>query len=195
VSPSRLYASIETLPVRNFYKCVETEDLRWLIKGIDYDHLPVCEVDPVAWDHIWAEFVELSADRDYQIYFETSRKYYRILNHYETLKAEIFTLYFRYNKEYEEDLKAEGITLNIDSRPRYLESLDAAVHRIESLRTKIKLLEKELEGRTKQTVRVEFLDLVNMVEQYRGIPIDIDRMPIKQFVLLINRINDGKRKN
>jgi hypothetical protein len=190
-----LYASIETLPVRNFYKCVETEDLRWLIKGIDYDHLPVCEVDPVAWDHIWAEFVELSADRDYQIYFETSRKYYRILNHYETLKAEIFTLYFRYNKEYEEDLKAEGITLNIDSRPRYLESLDVAVHRIESLHTKIKLLEKELESKIKKTVRVEFLDLVNMVEQYRGIPIDIDRMSIKQFVLLINKINDGKRKN
>ena len=195
MTPLKLYTTIDFLPIRNFYMIVETGDHRWLIKGIDYENLPNAEIDSLIWEKIWGQYIEISKDRDYQIYFETLRKYSSTNTQYEVLKAEIFSLYFRFNAEYAKDLEAEGIILNMNSRGEYLESLNIATKRLRNKETRIKILEKELESKTKKsTVKIEFLDLVNQIEQLRGIPINIDTMSIKQFVLLINKHNEyGKR--
>ena len=191
----RWYTTIDFLPVRNFYMTVKTGDLRWILKDVDYEHLPECSVDlSMAWDTIWNEFIEVSQDRDYQIYFSTLRKYIKALNRYEILKAEIFTLYFRHKKEYADDLEEEGILLNMETREAYIESLNQASNRIESLNTKIQILAKEIEAKSK-TEKTNFEDLVYAVEVYQGFPIDIDRISIRKFILMLNKINDGKRKN
>lgn len=191
------YGSIEFLPIRNFYTIVETGDLRYLLKGIDYENLPTINIDlSKVWETIWNQFIEVSNDQDYKLYFTTLKRYSILNNRYEMLRSEVFTLYFRYSKEYSDDLLAEGIEINMESREMYLESLDKAANRIKSQETKIKLLEMELEARTKNAVKSEYLDIVNQVEQSRGIPIDIDKMSIKQFVLLINKLKEnGKRAN
>ena len=192
----RWYSTTDYLPVRNFYMCVKTGDLRWILKLEDYEHLPDYSLDlNKAWEKIWNEFIEISNDRDYQIYFQTLRKYIKVLNRYEILKAEIFTLYFRFKKEYADDLEEEGILLNMDTRESYVKSLDVAGNRIENLNTKIQILTKELEAKSK-TGKTNFEDLVYSVEVYQGFPIDIDKLSIRKFVLMLNKINDNaKRKN
>jgi len=199
VNPNQLkwYASIEFLPVRNFYKILDTEDLRWLLKGVDYEMLPKIDfsLDEV-WTNIWEEFLELSKDRDYKIYFDGLRRLAKTENLYELLKAECFTLYFRYNQQYADDLLKEGITLNINSRSEYLESLDLAITRLNKFKTQITLLDKELKARVPKG-KTNFEDLVFFVEVYQGFPINIDTLSIKRFVLMLNKIKEenGKRKN
>ena len=192
----RWYSTTDYLPVRNFYMRVKTGDLRWILKLEDYEHLPDYSLDlNKAWEKIWNEFIEISNNRDYQIYFQTLRKYIKVLDRYEILKAEIFTLYFRFKKEYADDLEEEGILLNMDTRESYIESLDTAGNRIENLNTKIQILTKELEAKSK-TDKTNFEDLVYSVEVYQGFPIDIDKLSIRKFVLMLNKINDnGKRQN
>jgi hypothetical protein len=193
----RWYTTTDYLPVRNFYKVTETGDLRWLLKGIDYEQMPDVTIDLTeVWDQIFNEFVALSKDRDYELYLDNLRKLAKTENKYETLKSELFTLYFRYNKEYADDLEAENITLNLTTREYYLKSLDVAARRLDQYLTKIKLLEKELKAREVKS-DVQFEDLVFMVERYQGFPLDIDKVSIKRFVLILNRIKEenGKRKN
>lgn len=192
------YTTIDFLPVRNFYMVVETSDKRWLLKGIDYENLPECKIDlDLAWEKIWAEFITISKDRDYQIYFETIRKLAVMESKYEYLKAEIYTLYYRFNQTYADDLAREGITLCLDSREKYIDSLNVAAQRITSYDTKIALLKKELEARSNIKGKDRFEDLVDAVERYRGQPIDIDTLSIKRFILMLNKIKEenGKRKN
>jgi hypothetical protein len=193
----KFYTSIDFLPIRNFYMVVETGDHRWLLKGVDYEHLPEYEVPPEIWENIWYQFVEISNDRDYQIYFETLRKYLKVQNRYETLKAELFTLYFRFNQSYADDLAEEGIAIDMTDREKYLESINVGVNRIENLNTKIQLLAKELEARTKAHVKSNFMETVYSVEAFQGFPINIDRVSIKMFITMLNKIKqeNGKRKN
>lgn len=194
----RPYTSTEFLPVRNFYKCVDTGDLRWILRGIDYENLPECTLDlSSTWDKIWEEFIEVSKDRDYQIYFEAVRKRALLEFRYEYLKAEIYTLYFRFNQEYADDLSREGVILNLESREAYVESLKAGTYKLKSFETKIELLRLEIEAKTKGKGPSNFEDLVDSVEQYRGQPIDIDTLSIKRFILMLNKIKseNGKRKN
>jgi hypothetical protein len=191
------YTTTDYLPVRNFYKITETGDLRWLLKDIDYERMPELTVDlSDVWDQIFNDFIALSKDKDYEFYLENLRKLAKTENKYETLKSELFTLYFRYNKEYADDLEAENITLNLTTREDYLKSLDVAARRLDQYLTKIKLLEKELKAREVKS-DVQFEDLVFIVERYQGFPLDIDKISIKRFVLILNRIKEenGKRKN
>ena len=83
----------------------------------------------------------------------------------------------------------------MDTRESYVKSLDVAGNRIENLNTKIQILTKELEAKSK-TDKTNFEDLVYSVEVYQGFPIDIDKLSIHKFVLMLNKINDNaKRKN
>jgi hypothetical protein len=194
----KLYNTIDFLPVRNFYMTVETGDKRWLLRGIDYENLPPCTIDlDPTWDKIWSEFIAISGDRDYQIYFETVRRLAVLESKYEYLKAEIYVLYFRAKQEYIDDLLAEGITIDMTDREHYLESLNIAAQRLRSYETKIALLAKELEARNQKKGKSNFEDLVDSVERYRGQAIDIDTMSIKRFALMLNKIKQEnvQRKN
>ena len=192
------YNTIDFLPVRNFYMTVQTGDKRWLLRGIDYENMPICTLNlNPTWDKIWQEFITISGDRDYQIYFESVRKLAVLESKYEYLKAELYVLYFRINQEYLDDLEAEGITIDLTDREHYLASLEIAAQRLRSYETRIALLTKELEARNQKHGKNNFEDLVDSVERYRGQPIDIDTLSIKRFALMLNKIKQEnvQRKN
>jgi hypothetical protein len=177
--------------------CAETSDRRWLLKGIDYDDMPVCTVDlEPAWMRIWDQYTELSQDRDYQIYMDTVKRLLKIQNKYELLKAKTLSLFFRVNESYLSDLDDEGILLDFSGENEYIESLNRALGRIEQYDTKIKLLTLEIETKQKSGGGIKWENLVDSVEQHRGQSLNVDVLSIKRFVMMLNKIKeDGKRKN
>lgn len=57
----KVYESLDFLPIWNYKQVEKTGDLRYLIKGIDYEHLPNVYLNLVPiWEKIFNEFIEQS---------------------------------------------------------------------------------------------------------------------------------------
>jgi len=193
-----IYRSIDFLPVRNFYMIVETGDYRWLLKGIDYDNMPAVKQDLTeVWENIWQQFIEVSNDREWAIYYDNVRKLAQLESQYHIQRAMIFYLCFRPKKEYIEALKEQKIKIDFSSAEAYKDSLEAASRKVENLKTKIELLQKEQESKANRGESGDFTDLVYTVERFQGFPVDIDKLSIRRFVRMLNQIKkeNGKRKD
>lgn len=54
----RLYRSIDTLPIWNYDRVIKTGDLRYLMKLVDYDDLPIVDIHRSHWERIQTEVFE-----------------------------------------------------------------------------------------------------------------------------------------
>ena len=57
----KVYESLDFLPIWNYKQVEKTQDLRYLIKGVDYEHLPNAyqNIIPI-WEKIYNDFIEQS---------------------------------------------------------------------------------------------------------------------------------------
>lgn len=184
-----LYDSYEFIPVYNFYRASETDDLRYLLRLKRYDRLPNVDMSKhnETWEKILEEHRKITGDNNYLTIFYKICEYHQILNKYNNLSNMLFTLNYRPNKGYIQDLKENGYHISIKSDKEYRETLNVAKHRIENLCSKMEIVEHEIEQMTKGQKNESYHDLVAAVRIEAGV-IDIHNTTMPEFVFIINNL-------
>ena len=119
----KYYKSCETLPLKNFFKIIEENDFKYLVIADDYDFELKNDLSDL-WGKITVEFVELGGDEDILSGFNAYKEIHQLIYTYEILQAMIFSLHYRYNQQYIEDLAMFGYHVQITNNIIVLASLN-----------------------------------------------------------------------
>ncbi len=185
----RVYKSINTLPVWNFFRITETGDLRYLIKKQDYDNLGSSKngLDKI-WTNILDQFYKEDGSNVQEIYCKDLKKIHELEIKYTIL----YNLYFVFNfslnppKEAHDTLKK----LNIDEN-KIKKALNQTKNDLQLKRKDFENSHKEGEQKT------NFEQVKDHVEKYKGFYIDPHKLTVKEWINILKNIkeNGNERSN
>ncbi len=124
----KYYKSCETLPLKNFFKIIEENNFKYLVISDDYDFDLKTDLSEL-WGKITIEFVELGGDKEILSGFNAYKEIHQLIYTYEILQAMIFSLHYRYNQQYIEDLAMFGYNVQITNNIIVLASLKECAQR------------------------------------------------------------------
>ncbi len=193
----KIYKSIDSLPVWNFAKVMDTNDLRYLLILDYYDDLPEFNVEPIIWEQIILEFAEhsdpqrmknyirdlsalISKRRQYQLiidsaYFLCFKKDEEIIRILENNIKQFDPIFeFKHTKE-------SGID-EID----YAKSVDKAYEKGRSLLSSIELKSHEFNSRyaNKENVKFDLYKNIDALQRFNKIIINPKEISVKQFIVM-----------
>ena len=180
------------MPIFNFFKSIETEDLRYLIKLKDYEILPK-RVDLTrlqkVWEQINIQYQEAEDNNSSVIYYVQMKSLHK-------MKLEYLMLYNIYNllavapnsKEAKNALKYAGLQ---DKGFKWIEK------RLKTLINKIKLKEADLKGKESEK-KVDFFRILDEIEDIKGRTINPFTTTVRQYIAIkknLKRKKSGKRQD
>lgn len=185
----KYYQSIEFLPIGCFYKIIDTGDLRYLLKLKDYEELPHCSLnlEPI-WEKISTEYLEFSkgVNRQVEATFWIEREIFNLKSEY--LSKKYLLDIAKKSRDRDGMIKhLAEIGIIIENNDQFDQNINAEINRIGLLRTKIKTKQAELkrfrneDGEGKTT----FEGLLNNLERYQGYNIDIWKISVKRWIVLV----------
>jgi hypothetical protein len=152
-----LFKSCSTLPIKNFFQIVETDDLRYLIKKFDFenDKIKLSEEEKIdlniIWENIYFEYSELTSNHK----LKGLLKKQCLIQEWET----IYNVISKCIDLYEDYYQIEALKL--------INKLNHKVYKInllDSLDTQIESLKKDMKG-LKTKIKVFKIKLVKSVDQ------------------------------
>lgn len=198
----KAHQSIDFCPAYNYLKYGETDDVRYLIKGVDASELPkISETDKAglqfAANNLTAECanLELQEYAKNQVVFN-SRRHITIkqIEYNQVLAACNFVLTFGYDTTMSEILKAYGHTLTAEN---CTEQLKAIINNNENRRLQIAEQETELKSVSGEDGRMDLHKLALIIEKHLKRDIDLHKISMKKFIMLkidtIKSIENGAR--
>jgi hypothetical protein len=177
------------LPILNFFKVIETDDYRHILKLKDYEKLPkrinLSELEKV-WNGIYTEFSNSENSNSAIIHFTTSKSVHR-------MELEYLMLYNIYSmlavapdhKETKKILKYAGIKGDIKKIEKRLKGLS---NRIKIKRATIK--------ETTSDKKVDVFEIISQIESIIGRNIDMRTTTVRQYIAIKKTIkSNGKRQD
>lgn len=179
------------MPLFNFFKAIETEDLRYLIKLKDYEFLPK-EVDNSKliniWQNIQTEYGKHEDSNGSIIQFTTAK-------HIHKLELEYLMLWNIYNliavapeeKKTKELIKEAGLEK---------ETFKTIEKKLKTLGNKIKLKRQDVDQQ-KSNKKVDFWRIIDEIEDIKGRSLDVYKTTVRQYIAIRKNIKlkNGKRQN
>ncbi len=198
----RKYRSIHYLPVDNFVAISRTGDLRYLLKIEDYEYLP--EIDEQEnlelqsiWEHIEEEYYNEDTQRKIQAEVSIGKSLLQLQTKYMLLNALLFSV--AHNPSYIKEIEDLGFKINSDK------PLKDEVERINKesgqILTRIRIKQKEYERVQQKDKVIEFEELVDIIEKYKGHQIDTSKITVKKWIAIKNNFlkyikeENGRRRN
>lgn len=188
------YKSIDTLPIWNYSKIVEKDDLRFLIRSeeYDFDYTPTKEEEFI-WDQISKQYIEATSHR-------TENKRYSMLlrNVLElTIKRDVIeNLCFILNIDITNE-KALELLSNMGYKVKDKKDIDAVLKRSKNLNTQIREKQLEIEREFgKQPLNTSFEAVVDKISDAKHRELDPKKISVKSWIAIEdNYIEQIKKQN
>lgn len=182
------YDDCEKMPLYNFYKYIETQDLRWFTSEfVESDELPLVI------EKFYNDYIALSKNQSIQNRFSTMFEIMRLENKYRSVYS-ICTAICNYDVRLGNELLYQLTDLlgkwhyKISKEKELFSQIDAILNRIKGIKTRIEVLTDKLKTEDKhevQSVRSQLLDLERALDlKYR---LDPKEMSVKEYIELQNK--------
>lgn len=192
----KLYNSIEFLPVWNFYKVIETGDVRYIFKLKDYDTLPVTDYSPISqWQFICEQYFKESTGVKYFQYKNFRAQILTLRKKYILLYNAMYALCLMKDKELIELVRELGYNFDDSSENNYANSLINLDNQLKGLKKKIELKQNEFDtvflskGKSR-----DIYEMIQNVEAWKGFKLDIFKLTVKQFLNYQSAMNKEYNK-
>lgn len=182
------YDDCEKMPLYNFYKYIETQDLRWFTSEfVESDELPLVI------EKFYNDYIALSKNQSIQNRFSTMFEIMRLENKYRSVYS-ICTAICNYDVRLGNELLYQLTDLlekwhyKISKEKELFSQIDAILNRIKGIKTRIEVLTDKLKTEDKhevQSVRSQLLDLERALDlKYR---LDPKEISVKEYIELQNK--------
>jgi len=184
------YKSIDYLPIFNFFKVIETDDKRFLIKLEDYELLP-SEVDMDVlnkiWEDIQGEYSEAEDSNGAIIQFTKAKGVHK-------MELEYLMLWNIYNL-IRADIKGTNANAMLKHAGLENKSTKWIEKRLKTLTNKIKLKRKDI-SEDQPNKKTDFYKIIDEIEDIKGRAIDITKTTVRQYIAIKQNIKrNGKRQD
>lgn len=196
---AKAYKSIDFLPMWNYYKALETEDLRYLLKDIDYEELPECNDDLTGiWSDINLELYQYSISKNQRAKnnFNKQKKINELKYEYELIHK-----YIQYLANYDDDEiidKLSTLGYKIDKDKNIVDELVRIKKKSQNLVSKINFAELQINNVQSSNDTDHYSEL-NAIRRHTGLPIDEKKVSIREYYNIrydvINEIEKKQLKN
>ena len=139
----KYYKTCETLPLRNFFKVSETKDLKYLAICEDYDFELEEDISEI-WDAIMIELNKLDKSSGALDSFQNYKELYQLAATFDIIQAMIYTLFFRYNKQYIDELSMFGYNVKVIDGMIDIDSLERCKQMSRSILNDMEAIKKQL---------------------------------------------------
>ena len=194
----KTYETIDFLPIWNFKQIQNTGDLRYLIKGIDYEFLPKVYLNlKDTWDKIYNVFIEQS-NPEMLYTFKSSiieiqinqRKFLKILGSLIILAKKDFISTEAKDKLIN-DIRQLGYNFNDSTEDNYYNSILDLQRQLIGLRKVIDIKDSDNHKKyvdNKQTLDIEEI-LVMFTSAFPGTVFNSKTLTVKQYLSYLKRYN------
>ena len=187
----KYYKSIDYVPIFNFFKVIETDDKRFLLKLEDYELLPdVVDLTELnkAWNGIELQYSKAEDSNSSIIQFTTAKgvckmelEYLMLWNIHNLMIAE------NNGPNTKECLKRAGLQ---DKDLKWIEK------RIKSLTNRINLKRQSIKEQNPENTKFDFWRIIDEIEDIKGRAIDITKTTVRQYIAIMQNIKkNGQRQN
>lgn len=185
------YRSIDYLPIFNFFKIIETDDKRYLIKLRDYELLPDkvdLNVLNKLWDDIESEYSKAEDSNSAIIQFTSAKgvckmelEYLVLWNMHNLMTADIE------GKSSKAMLKYAGLE---DKSLKWIEK------RLKILNNKIQLKRKLVKEENPETRKFDYWSILDEINDIKGYRLDPTKVTVREYIAIKQNIKrNGKRQN
>lgn len=189
----KYYKSIDFLVLFNFFKIIETNDYRYLLKLSDYETLPdISNKLERKLKGVWLDIqnqYSKADDSNYQVINFTQSKSLQKMQMEYLMLWDLHTLMTidTEGKEIKKRLKQAGL------EKATIKTLEK---KLKSLRNNIKIKCKDLEKK-ETTKPIDYNQIIDEIEDIKGRSLDIMKVTVKQYIAIRKNIKrkNGKRQN
>lgn len=189
----KIYGTLNTIPVYNFYKIVEENDVRYVIKNWrkKKKDIKIPEQAKISWDNIYDEYNKKTKNKELDTYLYLTNEVSHLETRYFFVSGLIHRLSEANKKEFGKELNAWGIKFNIEeSIESQLDLLQAQVRASKNkyIRKNDELSElKGYKSNQKQTsLTKQKIELIHVT----GVPINEYKMSMNEWLELIELANE-----
>jgi len=193
----RVYTSIDFCPVWNFFKALD--DSRYILILKDYNKLP--KYHPTKeFNELLVQYQEAMNDGHAFALNQLYRNTLDIRKKYFILSNSFTVLCYKKDENVLKIIRDLGYEFNPET---WKESLISLGRNVQGLGKKLQLKTVELQSKLqKETKKVDIYQVLNNLEQYKGMKLDLMRLSVKEFCVIskayekwIKNQDDGRRKN
>ena len=186
----KFYKSCETLPLKNFFKIIELNDFKYLVISNDYDFELKKDLSEL-WQTILNEYAELEGKDDILTEFHAYKEIHQLVFTYEIIQAMIFSLHYRYNKQYIDDLAMFGYIVEIENNIITLKSLQECAQMSRAILNDIDELRSSITKEGKLEKNNFYKILAWLIKGYGNLE---DNISVAKFIALKQHLNSTIRK-
>jgi len=189
-SEAYYFKSCDTLPIYNFYKILNTKELKWLIKDYDEDDEIEDEKLITLWEDIYEEYIDLLGEK------AVTKKSVAI-NQLQKMELEI-RIVSSLIKMYI-DRKFDEIGEQIDEWGYDKNDLEKSIKKLESLKFRMDILKSKTDVKEDEEVKYDLYNDIVSIETILGNGINIDphKTVVSKWVsyILISEKKNAKRSD
>lgn len=180
------YRSVDYLPMFNYYKIIDTGDLRYLLRLDNYEHLP--DVDVSELSGVWVELQYTITDlhnelsRKNQIIFDKQKQIAML--QYKLFRIQSLLLLLRLDKNEDSISELAELGYSINPKQDFSKELERIGRVSRGINTKFSIIQGELNDLTKQGKKVDIVAVKQSIEEYYNMstPIDMHAYTMKEWL-------------
>ena len=183
----KYYKTCETLPLKNFFKVIESNDYKYLVIADDYDFEFKEDLSEL-WGVIMHEYAELEGGSNVLEKFDALKEIYQLAATYDILNAMIYILHYKYIKEYVNDLAMFGYIVEIENNCITKTSLDKCSQMSRSILNEIDDLKKivDTDSEKGKSNNLFYKCMAWLIKGYGNLE---DNITVAKYVALKNHLN------
>lgn len=184
----KYYKSCDTLPLKNFFKVMEKSDYKYLIITDDYEGIE-CKKDlSELWETILHEYSELEGNGKILEKFDAFKELHQLAATYDIINAMIYSLYYRYNKQYIDELAMFGYKIEIIDNCITQKSLQTCSQMARSILNDIDEVKRTInpDDEPKETKNLFYKAIAWLIKGYGNLE---DNITVAKYVALKNHLN------
>jgi hypothetical protein len=183
----KIYVSLEFLPIWNFNKIEQTKDFRYLIKGIDYEHIPEIYLElSTIWNKLYSEYVEQLMGTEFRIYSNQFMQLLLLKYKNLLLTDAISVLSIKHDADIIKLIKDAGYQFNENSSDDYYNSIIDLQRQLTGLRKTIDIKEFDLQKKNQpKTDKPELEDILIILSRFNHRKIDSKTTSVDEYIRLL----------
>lgn len=184
----KYYKTCDTLPLKNFFKVMEMSDYKYLIITDDYEGIE-CKKDlSELWETILHEYSEIEGSGKILEKFDAFKELHQLAATFDIINAMIYSLYYRYNKQYIDDLAMFGYKIEIIGNCITEKSLQTCSQMARSILNDIDEVKRTInpDDEPKKTKNLFYKAIAWLIKGYGNLE---DNITVAKYVALKNHLN------
>ncbi len=184
----KYYKTCDTLPLKNFFKVMEMSDYKYLIITDDYEGIE-CKKDlSELWETILHEYSEIEGSGKILEKFDAFKELHQLAATFDIINAMIYSLYYRYNKQYIDDLAMFGYKIEIIDNCITEKSLQTCSQMARSILNDIDEVKRTInpDDEPKDTKNLFYKAIAWLIKDYGNLE---DNITVAKYVALKNHLN------